>query len=231
MFAYVCVCPRRLLHREVSKGKPRATANVTTAGITAEAPTVATLNPPYPHSVAYSPSHTRVCAGLGDGSIALFSRATNFECESREWSHTRAVGRAEFLCFPWAVEGAVVSCGNDGKVLVTDVRSAGEGRTRGKWKGKGKGVSGGAAAASEVAAPSAADAPATAIVEGEGGAIGDESAAPGRVLYCIDHKAGPNWVTSSPVGGGTLIVADTSGDITLYEGVEAAVRARWDARK
>ena len=213
----------RLPRRDVSKGKVKATFDMASSGVTEASPATQTVNPPYVHSVTFSKSGTTFAAGVGDGSIVIHDASTQ-RCVQRMWPHTRAVGRVEYPAFlldSHLANSVVVSSGNDGKVLVLDVRSddpesTAAARKASKSKRKGKKAAGVSAVSTETSA-SASDAAAAA------------AAPASKVLYRIDHGSGPNWMTTSSACGGCIIVADTTPTVTVYCNVAEPVLARLGA--
>lgn len=181
---------------------------MSTSGITEDSPASQTVNPPYVHSVAFSPSGRLFAAGVGDGSITIHETATQ-RCVERLWPHTRPVGHIEYPVFvdEGPREHVVASCGNDGKIIVNDCSLDEVPSAPSKSKRKGK---------AKKASPSDSASAATEV----------PSAPKDRVLYCIAHGSGPNWFTTTSAIDGSVAVADTTPIITVYSGVASRTQER-----
>jgi hypothetical protein len=191
--------------RDCLKGKVKYAVNMSSSGMTEDAPAANSFNPPYVHSVAISPSGRCFAAGVGDGSVAVHELSTQ-RCVQRLWAHSRAAGRVEYPSFIEDValrETMLVSSGNDGRVLVTDVQRDSSIVESDASKRKGK-----------------KSAPAVEHMDGMGRATGK------RTLYAIDHGSGPNWFTTSSAHDGSIIVSDPTSIITVYSGVKSRVVSR-----
>jgi WD40 repeat protein len=195
------------LCRDALKGKPKYSVSMSTSGVAEDAPTAQSFNPPYVHSVAISPSGRYFAAGVGDGSIAVHELASQ-HCVQRLWVHSRAAGHVEYPTFiadETLRERMLVSSGNDGRVLVTDLTYDGAASVPATSKRKGR-------KAAVVPKPKETE---------------DATLSPAkRILYCIDHGCGPNWFTTTSTYDGSIIVADPTPTITVYSGVASRVLAR-----
>ena len=199
---HLFLCSLRVYERRnVTKGKHRYSVNLGSSGMTDDAPTTQTVNPPYVHSLRYADDGSVIAAGLGDGSISLHD-AVSQDCVARVWPHKKAVGHVEFAAFaPADARNRVLaSSSNDGTVLVLDIAQDACKTSSKAAKVKQKGRT--AAAASGTTEP-------------------------WRVLYRIDHGSGPNWMCTSVASGGAVIVADTTPHITVYSGVSEGVHTRF----
>ena len=188
-------------------------------------------NPPFVHSLSWSPSGRYLAAGLGDGSCLILGaegrKLVEYGKLNQDGGHTAPVAAVYFPCFNLARDASkkamlhgtvddrlLISAGNDEKILFWDL---------------GKDMVG-ADASDPTAYMSKTD---------ESGAHGEINSrlntisidnsdedipndllpSPSKVLFQIPHKHKANWICSQsgdPSLPCSLFVADTSNEISLY---------------
>lgn len=188
-------------------------------------------NPPFVHSLSWSPSGRFLAAGLGDGSCLILSaegkkliQAGRLGCD--DGGHTAPVAAVCFPCFGLgshiskkaAIYGTtddrlIVSAGNDGNILFWDL---------------GKDMIG-----SDAADPAtylsiqnssndtdlASELNSVSIASANDDIPEDLLPSPPKVLFQIPHQAKANWICSKPADAASacsLFVADTTNNISIY---------------
>ncbi|KAL9178539.1 hypothetical protein ACHAXT_001877 [Thalassiosira profunda] len=198
-------------------------------------------NPPYVHSLSWSPSGKLLCAGIGDGSISIL------RAEGRRLNEVGRLGLDEGghgyavagVCFP-----AFGLCGQDpiANQLSAKVRKSGEAEDRlavsaGNdgliifWDLGGNMVGSGpldpakylerclSPPENEAEANDAAKAMASMDLSNDDSPE-DLVPSPPKVLFRINHRHKPNWMTSSRISDAalpnSLFVADTTNNVSVY---------------
>lgn len=208
-------------------------------GAAASASGAQLLNPPLVHCVAFNRDGSVLAAALGDATVAFYKAQHSGRDGARPLAqlgriggcHAAAVTRVVWPTFGDAT--SLVSCANDGTVLVWNTAAALAGAaaaqaeaeaaaaatgTSGSGKRRRRRRKGKAKRAGESASAGTGDGR-----TGDDAAARDEaSAGAGKgetIRLKIAHGSNPNWLATTSILGGTVAVADTSNDVTLYSGV------------
>jgi WD40 repeat protein len=179
-------------------------------------------NPPYVHSLSWSPSGRLLAAGVGDGSVTVY-RAEGHRLVGvgrfgdEVGGHASAVAAVRFVDFaPSAAatdrrrgrtevgDRLLISAGNDGNLIFWDLGPDVAGR-------------GPSDPRSYLGCPASPEIETS--LEGDGRHGAATSSSPG-VLFKIEHRHKPNWIACGGANDVALprlvFVADTTNDISVY---------------
>eukprot|EP01138_Halocafeteria_seosinensis_P011432 gb/GECG01011676.1/.p1 GENE.gb/GECG01011676.1/~~gb/GECG01011676.1/.p1 ORF type:complete len:470 (+),score=48.95 gb/GECG01011676.1/:1-1410(+) len=184
------------------------------------------LNPPFVHSIAIDRTHTWIACSVGDGSCAILDMEEGTEQMRLFGEHANSV-----VCVAWfdvhglaecdttdavAPENCVVTAGTDGRIVVWRVDHALQQSDRQRIVRRLK-------LSQKMASKKGA----------RKGAAKPQDLVPPEVAYRILHRKSAetaarsgtsiNWIVASPACGDSILVCDTSDQITYYTELSDAI--------